>query len=458
MYKLYLCRINNNTMKRFSFLLFLAFFCLVQLSAQEAKIKVACVGNSITFGAGIEDRANHSYPSVLGRMLGDGYEVANFGFSSRTLLNKGDYPYMKEIMYQDALNYLPNVVVIKLGTNDSKPQNWKYKEEYPKDMETMVKAFQSLSSKPKIYLCYPATAFSIQWGINDSVIVADVIPLIDKVAKKMGLEVIDLHAPTKELKALFPDDIHPNPQGAAVLAKEVYQVITGHKVGARVLFIGDSITDGNWGGGDKGKKTSAERNFWDQNHIFGSGYMYLCAAHYLGTYPDRNYQFFNRGISGNTLSNLEERWQSDALDMNPDVLSILIGTNDINGMLNNKKKSSFDFVGWEKRYRALLDRSLSKNPNLKLVLCSPFIANTINMSKVTAFELRDSLVRQAVAVVEKIAQDYHATFLNYQQLFDGLFYKYPALPNAYWIWDGIHPTAAGHSKMSELWIEKAADF
>ncbi len=212
-------------MKRLSLLLFVALFCIVQLSAQTAKIKVACVGNSITFGAGIKDRANHSYPAVLERMLGDGYEVTNFGVSARTLLNKGDFPYMKETMFQDALNYSPNVVVIMLGTNDSKPQNWKYKEEYPKDMETMVNAFEALSSKPKIYLCYPPKAFAIQWGINDSIIVADVIPMINQVAKKMGLDVIDLHTPTKDLKALFPDFIHPNPQGAAVLAKEVYQAI-----------------------------------------------------------------------------------------------------------------------------------------------------------------------------------------------------------------------------------------
>ncbi len=430
-------------------------FFLLHSSAQEARIKVACVGNSITFGAGIKDRENHTYPVMLGRMLGTEYEVKNFGFSARTLLNKGDRPYMKETMFQDALNYLPDVVVIKLGTNDTKPENWRFKKDYPIDMETMVNAFRSLSSHPKVYLCYPAKAYAVQWGINDSIIVNEVIPMIDQIAKKMGLTVIDLHTPTEGMKELFPDNIHPNPKGAAVLAREVYKAITNRSVGTKVLFIGDSITDGNWGGG--GSKSSAERNHWDQNHIFGSGYMYLCAAHYMGMYPERDYHFINRGISGNTLRDLNKRWKRDVIDEKPNVLSMLIGTNDIDQVLSSNQKS-FDFANWEHRYRSLIESSLKENPQLKLVLCSPFVFKSGSMFQKPNFALRDSLVRQAVRVVKKIASDYHATFLNYQQLFDELYYKYPAISDSYWIWDGIHPTPAGHEKMSETWIQAVGDF
>ncbi len=163
-------------------------------------------------------------------MLGKDYEVQNFGVSARTLLNKGDHPYMKEVQLQAALNYQPDIVVIKLGTNDTKPQNWKYKNEYQSDMEQMVNAFHSLPSHPRVYLCYPATAYSIKWGINDSIIVHDVIPMIDAVARKLSLEVIDLHSPTANKKELFPDDIHPNPEGAAILANEVYKAITKKKL------------------------------------------------------------------------------------------------------------------------------------------------------------------------------------------------------------------------------------
>ena len=96
----------------------------------------------------------------------------------------------------------------------------------------------------------------------------------------------------------------------------------------KVLFIGDSITDGNWGNSCGMPTSSDERSQWDMNHIYGSGYMYLCATHYQGNYPEREYEFFNRGISGNTLADLQARWQKDVLDINPDVLSILIGTKD----------------------------------------------------------------------------------------------------------------------------------
>ena len=105
------------------------------------RVRVACVGNSITYGAGIKNRSHDSYPSVLGRLLGDKYWVKNFGVSARTMLNKGDRPYMKEQAYQQALAFNPNIVVIKLGTNDSKSFNWVHKADFIKDTQTMIDAF-----------------------------------------------------------------------------------------------------------------------------------------------------------------------------------------------------------------------------------------------------------------------------------------------------------------------------
>lgn len=115
-------------------------------------VRVACIGNSITFGAGIKNRSRDSYPSVLARMLGDSYWVKNFGVSARTMLNKGDHPYMNEPAYKNALAFNPNIVVIKLGTNDSKSFNWKYKADFMKDAQNMINAFKGLPSQPKIYL------------------------------------------------------------------------------------------------------------------------------------------------------------------------------------------------------------------------------------------------------------------------------------------------------------------
>ena len=186
-------------------------------------IRVACIGNSITYGARIKNRDRDSYPAVLSRMLGEAYWVKNFGVSARTLLNKGDNPYMNEKAYQDALAFNPNIVVIKLGTNDSKSFNWKYKADFTKDLQTMVDAFKALPSQPKIYLCYPSKAYQTGDNINDDIISKEIIPMIKKVAKKNNLSVIDLHTAMDGMPELFPDKIHPNEAGAKVMAKAVYQ-------------------------------------------------------------------------------------------------------------------------------------------------------------------------------------------------------------------------------------------
>ncbi len=192
-------------------------------------VRVACIGKSITFGAGIKNRSRDSYPSVLARMLGDNYWVKNFGVSARTMLNKGDHPYMNEPAYKNALAFNPNIVVIKLGTNDSKSFNWKYKADFMKDAQNMINAFKGLPSQPKIYLCYPSKAYLTGDGINDDIISKEIIPMIKKLAKKNDLSVIDLHTAMDGMPELFPDRIHPNEKGAQVMAKAVYQSISALK-------------------------------------------------------------------------------------------------------------------------------------------------------------------------------------------------------------------------------------
>ena len=221
-----------NKIKKVPKIFILLFFSFTILSlAQEDKsvktVKVACIGNSITFGAGIEDRAKDSYPAVLGRLLGEAYEVKNFGVSGRTALRNGDYPYWKEKTYQDALEFVPDIVIIKLGTNDTKPQNWKFKDEFEKDYLDLIDSFLDLSSHPKIFVCKPVPAFKVMWGIRDSIIVNDMIPIIEKISKEKKVEIIDLYKALMGKENLFPDAIHPNEEGAALMAKEIYRVITG---------------------------------------------------------------------------------------------------------------------------------------------------------------------------------------------------------------------------------------
>ena len=232
--------------------------------------------------------------------------------------------------------------------------------------------------------------------------------------------------------------------------------ITLMQAQTKVLFIGDSITDGNWGNSCGMPKPSDERSHWDMNHIYGSGYMYLCAAHYQGNYPEREYEFFNRGISGNTLSDLQARWQKDVLEINPDVLSVLIGTNDVSQFLDqDQDDAAFDFDKWEATYRQLLSEARMQNPDLKLVICAPFVANAGNMRKSDHFMIRKAMITQCDAITKQIAKDYQAVYVPFNELFASLLQEQPTSKDTYWIWDGIHPTPAGHKRMADMWVATA---
>ena len=192
--------------------------------AAEA-IKVACVGDSITQGAGA--KSGQSYPSQLQALLGDGYKVGNFGVSGRTLLKKGDFPYWKEKKYQDALAMEPAIVVIMLGTNDTKPQNWKFEAEFDADYRELVKSFQALKSKPKVFVCRPVPVPGQgNYGINEENIQKE-IPRVDALAKELGCGVIDMHAALAKTPELLPDRVHPNTAGAGEMAKAAAKAIAG---------------------------------------------------------------------------------------------------------------------------------------------------------------------------------------------------------------------------------------
>ena len=199
-------------------------------------IRVACIGNSITDGHGIDLAEQYAYPALLQQRLGSDYWVENFGVSARTMLNKGDNPYMKEMAWRDALAFNPDVVIIKLGTNDSKPQNWQHGAEFKQDLVQMITTLcPELSDLPKnkkkrakalaevkkqIYLCTPIPAFKSTWNINDSVIVNGIIPVQQEVADEYGLKVIDLHSLfANDGDKMLSDGIHPDGNGARRMAE-----------------------------------------------------------------------------------------------------------------------------------------------------------------------------------------------------------------------------------------------
>jgi lysophospholipase L1-like esterase len=185
------------------------------------KTVVACVGDSITHGSGTKDAKTDSYPSQLQTMLGDNFKVVNCGVGGATLLNHGDKPYQKQGLCKTALTSSPNIVVIMLGTNDTKPQNWKYKDQFLADYKNLVDQFKELPTHPKIYLCLPPPVPGKgNYGINQAG-VDEEIPMIKEIAKDESAQVIDVFDALKEHPELFPDRVHPNNEGAKVLAKTV---------------------------------------------------------------------------------------------------------------------------------------------------------------------------------------------------------------------------------------------
>ena len=211
-------------------LLILMSAIVLTLSAcQNEPTRVACVGDSITFGHGIKDREHDTYPGLLSAMLGEKYDVRNFGVSGTTTMMGTDMPYMNEQAYKDALAFNPQIVTIKLGTNDSKPYNWKESAHFKQDLKTLIGSFKALPSKPKIWLCLPVPAYGHAWSINDSVIYNGVIPLIREVAQEENLPLVDLNTPMQGKKQYFPDTIHPNEEGQKLIAQTIFDAIFAKK-------------------------------------------------------------------------------------------------------------------------------------------------------------------------------------------------------------------------------------
>jgi lysophospholipase L1-like esterase len=194
----------------------------------------------------------------------------------------------------------------------------------------------------------------------------------------------------------------------------------------RILFQGDSITDGNRG-------RSA-----DPNHILGHGYVFLLGAKHGGTFPELKLDFVNRGVSGNTVLDLEKRWQKDVLDLQPQVLSILVGVND------SGKKVPLDLFA--STYNKLLTDTKQTLPKIQFVLCEPFLLPVGKKREAWEENWRDIQERQKI--VAALAKQHGAALVKFQAAFDAALARAPA---DYWIWDGVHPTYSGHQIMQTAW-------
>lgn len=216
--------------------------------AVTERIRVACVGASITAGFGTKDRTTENYAVQLQSLLGPRYEVHNFGVSGRTMLKRGDRPYWATEEYQQALALRPQIVVIDLGGNDSKAMNWVHQEDFATDARAMIDSYRNLETRPRVLLCLPMPAFKPPSdGINDEIITREQIPTLTQVAAAAGVELVDLHAPFVEKSAWFADGIHPNAEGARLMARIVGISVLG-LADTYVPFTGDKIT---WHGFDR---------------------------------------------------------------------------------------------------------------------------------------------------------------------------------------------------------------
>ena len=225
--------IGNRFVKWFLAGMVFCFSLVLSTGAEgQQRIRVACIGDSITQGVGA--REGMAYPAQLQSMFGAGWEVGNFGVSGRTLLRKGDFPWWNEKAYTDAQSFNPDIVVIMLGTNDTKPQNWKYVDEFYSDYSDLVDLFAGLPSTPKIYVCRPCPVPAPgNWGINEANVLAE-IKMIDRLASEKGLGLIDMHAALEAHPELLPDRVHPNTEGARIMAATVFKAVTGQPVPPQV--------------------------------------------------------------------------------------------------------------------------------------------------------------------------------------------------------------------------------
>ena len=249
---------------------------------------------------------------------------------------------------------------------------------------------------------------------------------------------------------------HPFLKPLALLATILLVSTMAMAAHKRVLYIGDSITDGGWGRSGGLMKPTSERNLTDLNHLYGHSFMMLCAAHYMSLCPDSDYVFINRGISGNTLADVAARWQPDALDLQPDVVTLLVGTNDADRYLAQRAKNPdivFDYPAWQQQYEQLLSQLQAQNPHVKIILGTPFVDQGGNIGNRPDFAERRDIIARLARIIEDIARRHGAALLPYHEMFASLVQSQPR-PH-YWIWDGIHPTAAGHQRMADLWIATA---
>lgn len=207
-----------------------------------------------------------------------------------------------------------------------------------------------------------------------------------------------------------------------------------HRNNRVILFQGDSITDGN------------RDRLGDKNHILGHSYAYMIAGKLGNEFAQQQPIFINRGVSGDRVSDLYARWNEDAICLQPDLISILIGVNDAWRIVAGEPSGATD--RFERAYRHLLEETKDVLPQSKIILCEPFILKTGATEE--KWETWCRLVSNYQQIVRGLAAEFDALHVPLQAAFEEATQRAEA---SYWLWDGVHPTAAGHDLIARKWLE-----
>jgi lysophospholipase L1-like esterase len=183
-----------------------------------AQIRVACIGDSITHGT--------EYPSDLAMLLGSNYSVENFGVSGATIRFDSNKPYMNQTAFQNATEFEPKIVIIMLGTNDANPDLKQNTSNFEDNYITLIRAFQSLESKPKVLIALPPPIFNNTIGFSPEIFSQNIVPDIELVANKTKLPIIDVYSSFLGHPQYFTDGVHPTDEGAKIIANITYMIIS----------------------------------------------------------------------------------------------------------------------------------------------------------------------------------------------------------------------------------------
>ncbi|MCF3109376.1 GDSL-type esterase/lipase family protein [Niabella sp. CC-SYL272] len=250
--------------------------------AKERPVRVACIGNSVTFGWGLNAPETTAYPSQLQQLLGATYIVKNFGHSGATVLSKGHNPYFRTRAFSNMMDFGPDIAVIHLGLNDTDPRDFPgYRDEFTPDYNRLIDTIKKKNPGVKIYICsltpiftghsrFLSSTFTWYWELQEQ---------IQNIAISNNLRIIDLHKVLHNRPDLFTDaaTLHPNESGAAMIAKTVYQHLTGNFGGLQLppLFTQNMILQRDepiriWGLANAGTPVSIK--FMHMRRCVAAGY------------------------------------------------------------------------------------------------------------------------------------------------------------------------------------------